>query len=102
MASYSIAQDSWRDSQVIRVFAPDEQFVAEFPMSFVITGGVDLVGYVEDVISLLVEPSSYTSIVAEDGSDLRADGSVRGDNLYIRSDGEFNVSLYLEKKDDLR
>jgi hypothetical protein len=70
MASYLLAGDSWRDSEVIRVFSPDDRFIGELPLSFIRSGGVNTWDFVLDVVRLVLEPGQEGGLRNADGQPL--------------------------------
>jgi hypothetical protein len=88
MTSYVLAQDSWRDTEVIRIFSRTDQFIGEFPLSFVQRGGINKWSYVRDVVDQLVEPNNRGCIKAHDGELMRHEDQPVAGTYFLESESE--------------
>lgn len=94
MASYTTAQDSWRDKELIRWLSPTGDFIGEFPFAFLIRCGVDPWEYMLDVLSWIVESDDPgpISILNTDGTAPQTRSSLVPGSYIYSVNGKFRRS----------
>jgi hypothetical protein len=88
MTSYVLAQDSWMDTEFIRILSHANQFIGEFPLSFVQRGGINKWSYVWDVVDQLVEPGNRGSIKDHNGELMRHEDQPVAGTYFLEPESE--------------
>jgi hypothetical protein len=88
MTSYPLAQYSWADEQVISMSSPAGQLIGTFPLSFVRDGGINMWGYVLDVVHQLVEPEDHGFIRTANGSPVVLEDQPQPGEFVLEPDSE--------------
>ncbi|RSH85393.1 hypothetical protein EHS25_004789 [Saitozyma podzolica] len=86
--STPVAQDSWMDTEFIRILSHANQFIGEFPLSFVQRGGVNKWSYVWDVVDQLVEPENRGSIKDHNGELMRHEDQPVAGTYFLEPESE--------------
>jgi hypothetical protein len=76
------------DTEFIRILSHANQFIGEFPLSFVQRGGINKWSYVCDVVDQLVEPENRGSIKDHNGELMRHEDQPVAGTYFLEPESE--------------
>ena len=85
---YQLAQDTWRDADVISIFDPAGNFLLECPLTFIRKGGVDSWEYILDILSYILAPFSGGCLCSTDGPEVALTSSPKAGEYVFNVDGK--------------
>ena len=81
---YQLAQETWKDTDLVSVFTKNDQFIAEFPLSFIRFGRTDSWRYVHLVVLDLLQAGTQGHLEDYAGQALDLDAVVTpGDFVFV-------------------
>lgn len=95
---YQLAQETWKDREVISIYDDTGRFLAEFPISFVRQGGVGTWRYILKVLALILESVSGGTLIAHDGRVMEEHAAIEPGDFTLKVDREFCIISSLTKQ----